>query len=714
MSIDSRHVWVVSAAAILTSAGYAPAQQDTLQNGGFETPLSMSATGQMSARYWRKLTPAAVLRRYVGDNASPAALIRSGIASMQVSESPTEAFAGFDTDGFDSGTGLLGNPVYSYGCGPVTWSVWYAVPAESPFKYKRLGQKYEFKRSNTSIFEAMEVFPFGPESNGNTGHTNGQWRQFTFTIDQADFDWRYNFYNDQPPFDGVGVPWPDPPIMVNLVHAVFGTVPSGQTETGRAFWDDVTFTQQLHQLGQPIRFWFDLFTAAIASNGTGITEPAIPIFLNGTQLGYPCLPGNDNFKQIEFYDEAGTTGHFPLTWSDIVANGYVRPLVQYDDGTSAIGTSVITAPSYRLQGQSLRLIPTYSRADVTAGISATGRDLTQMPQIVGTPIRTQNFKVKGTGNYGPATVVSTRDYGMDPAIGTTTFTLTYTFTATQNMTLDPGPTGRGFDAFRFITLSSMLANIGMGQYDARFIAVEDPNGDIRTLAIDDMPRGVHLFNAPQPTAVGRSFWLYQDNGGTFNPGGPSVEVELTSLTGAAGSIGINAFLASSTNPNDDSLTAWIEWTGAPAVIPGGTVITATFTIRATEPTDLGDANHDGVINCADAAILVALCGQTEASSTFNAYADMNGDGVINAADEALLEAITGTCPGECESAPPPLCPGDADGNGSVNFADITNVLTNFGATYPGSTGPGDADHNGVVNFADITSVLTNFNLPCPS
>lgn len=67
-------------------------------------------------------------------------------------------------------------------------------------------------------------------------------------------------------------------------------------------------------------------------------------------------------------------------------------------------------------------------------------------------------------------------------------------------------------------------------------------------------------------------------------------------------------------------------------------------------------------------------------------------------------------------AVPPLCPGDADGNNAVNFADITSVLTNWLMTYPpgsGSSGPGDANHDGTVNFADITAVLTNFGLPCP-
>lgn len=67
-------------------------------------------------------------------------------------------------------------------------------------------------------------------------------------------------------------------------------------------------------------------------------------------------------------------------------------------------------------------------------------------------------------------------------------------------------------------------------------------------------------------------------------------------------------------------------------------------------------------------------------------------------------------------SPPPMpCAGDADGNGAVDFADITSVLTNWGNMYvPGSAGAfGDANFDGVVNFADITNTLANFNAACP-
>ncbi len=59
--------------------------------------------------------------------------------------------------------------------------------------------------------------------------------------------------------------------------------------------------------------------------------------------------------------------------------------------------------------------------------------------------------------------------------------------------------------------------------------------------------------------------------------------------------------------------------------------------------------------------------------------------------------------------PPPPCPGDANGDGVVDFSDATSVLANWGGPGPA----GDADHDGDVDFADITGVLANFGVPCP-
>lgn len=62
------------------------------------------------------------------------------------------------------------------------------------------------------------------------------------------------------------------------------------------------------------------------------------------------------------------------------------------------------------------------------------------------------------------------------------------------------------------------------------------------------------------------------------------------------------------------------------------------------------------------------------------------------------------------AAPP--CEGDADASGTVNFADISAVLTNWGSNYLPSTGTGDANGTGIVDFADITAVLQGWGIAC--
>lgn len=64
-------------------------------------------------------------------------------------------------------------------------------------------------------------------------------------------------------------------------------------------------------------------------------------------------------------------------------------------------------------------------------------------------------------------------------------------------------------------------------------------------------------------------------------------------------------------------------------------------------------------------------------------------------------------------AVPPFCQGDANGDGSVGFGDISAVLQFWGFTYPpGSRGGGDANNDGSVNFIDITTVLEQWGRTC--
>ena len=63
---------------------------------------------------------------------------------------------------------------------------------------------------------------------------------------------------------------------------------------------------------------------------------------------------------------------------------------------------------------------------------------------------------------------------------------------------------------------------------------------------------------------------------------------------------------------------------------------------------------------------------------------------------------------------PPPCTGDANGDGIVDFEDITTILLNWLNSYPpGSEGLGDADNDGDVDFDDFTRVLNNWLDICP-
>ncbi|MFU8830386.1 MAG: GC-type dockerin domain-anchored protein, partial [Phycisphaerales bacterium] len=49
-------------------------------------------------------------------------------------------------------------------------------------------------------------------------------------------------------------------------------------------------------------------------------------------------------------------------------------------------------------------------------------------------------------------------------------------------------------------------------------------------------------------------------------------------------------------------------------------------------------------------------------------------------------------------------PGDVNGDGAVDLADLNLVLANFGTNNPA----GDANGDGVVDLADLNLVLANF------
>ncbi|MEP0847786.1 MAG: choice-of-anchor B family protein [Phycisphaerae bacterium] len=84
-------------------------------------------------------------------------------------------------------------------------------------------------------------------------------------------------------------------------------------------------------------------------------------------------------------------------------------------------------------------------------------------------------------------------------------------------------------------------------------------------------------------------------------------------------------------------------------------------------------------------------------------ADDAGSGSIV---EAAIDDVQAT---DIECAP--NCPLDLDGDGVISLGDLSNLLTNYGATGVGPEG-GDFNDDGTVDLADLSELLTSFGLPC--
>ena len=53
----------------------------------------------------------------------------------------------------------------------------------------------------------------------------------------------------------------------------------------------------------------------------------------------------------------------------------------------------------------------------------------------------------------------------------------------------------------------------------------------------------------------------------------------------------------------------------------------------------------------------------------------------------------------------PACPGDVDGSGTIDFADLLAVLAAWGSC---GECPEDLDGNGEVGFSDLLTILANW------
>ena len=365
---------------------------------------------------------------------------------------------------------------------------------------------------------------------------------------------------------------------------------------------------------------------------SGVTEPAVPTYYNGQLQG--------SFKVLEAYDKVPGVASWPLTMADLVANTHVRTTYEISDGnTGSLGTSVVGGVSYRTETD-FNYVPTVSQAETFTG-------------------GTDRLRTVVSGQFATDAAVSSTRTFPDPQIGSTVVSLTTRFEAQQQITLDSALLGN--DAFRLIGMSSMFAD--PFQYDADAIRWEDPSGvEHLVLLSGATPRDSHLFALPMVVGIGGYFQLVKGTGSSWNPTSPSICVDLVSLTGVTGRVGIQGWLAATTDPNGDSLSLWLEWIDAPATILSGAAYEGNFTVTATPPELVpvgGDVNGDGNVDNLDITPFVAAL--TNGQGDFGVLhpdgmywaADVNGDGNVDNLD--ITPFVDVVVAGQAIPEPATLC-----------------------------------------------------------
>jgi hypothetical protein len=60
----------------------------------------------------------------------------------------------------------------------------------------------------------------------------------------------------------------------------------------------------------------------------------------------------------------------------------------------------------------------------------------------------------------------------------------------------------------------------------------------------------------------------------------------------------------------------------------------------------------------------------------------------------------------------PLCPGDLDGDGDIDLADLAQLLANYGMTSGAQYEDGDIDADGDVDLSDLAALLAVYGTTC--
>jgi tetratricopeptide (TPR) repeat protein len=313
-------------------------------------------------------------------------------------------------------------------------------------------------------------------------------------------------------------------------------------------------------LQAPADVKIELGRRIVLARATGTKEPPVPVFRDGKPLRPDAAGRPDRFKIVEVYENASTAGDVPLIWADLVSIGYFRSAYQKPEGPGAqMGTSVVGTPSFRPAKEPLKLIPQVDRADITVD----GPD---------------RLTIRLAARYGARADVDVSRSYPPAAVGRSAMDFTVRFVAREPIALERDL--RGLDAFRLVTLSSMFASAD--QYDANVLRYEERGGAVRTLRIDrSTRRNAHLL--PRGVELGSWLELIKTPGSRWFPDSPSIRLEFPRRSRVPGRLGVQGYLLDSENPNDDSLSVWVEWLDAPEVLAPGTTLELEARVIATPP-----------------------------------------------------------------------------------------------------------------------------------
>jgi hypothetical protein len=216
---------LVALIAVAGFAGFAGAQTvGPVTNGSFEALNVFSGSGEPTG--WHNISnPSNAVRRTIGDGGSPAAVARTGTASIELRNG--SAFAGFTTDTLDFSTFLYYNPVIDWSKGDIIVSGYYNIPSGQTMT-DRSGLKIELRFPWSQTVWSWEDL-------GATGTTNGAWVKLDFRLTKAVMQERFDFGVTQGWFQATDVP-----NMISILPIRFGDTP----KPGTIFWDDVSFVQE--------------------------------------------------------------------------------------------------------------------------------------------------------------------------------------------------------------------------------------------------------------------------------------------------------------------------------------------------------------------------------------------------------------------------------------------------------------------------------------